>query len=153
MIYLNGSFTHNPSKSNTWQFHILVSNCFHLNVIVHSRLKLNDGFMFMCQLGIYFNCPIKSIELVPKSVMLNVVRTDDFGIEGHDDLIGEPKLSGIRGVLTCSILASIVTILGKNCGITNEYWANTWKMCSPASETLARIDTKFVCIIIILASM
>ena len=46
-----------------------------------------------------------------------------------------------KGVFTCSILASIVTILGKYCGNTYEYWPNTWKMCSPASVILANIVT------------
>ena len=48
------------------------------------------------------------------------------------------------GVFTCSILASIVTILVKYCDITHKYWANTWKMCSPASAILASIVTILV---------
>ena len=40
---------------------------------------------------------------------------------------------------TCSILAIIVTILGKCCNNIYKYWANTWKMCFPASVTLASI--------------
>ena len=31
------------------------------------------------------------------------------------------------GLFTCSILASIVTILGKHCDNTYKYWANVWK--------------------------
>ena len=51
---------------------------------------------------------------------------------------------GSRGVFTCSILASIVTILGKYCGNTYKYWPNTWKMCSPASAIFMSIDTILV---------
>ena len=46
-----------------------------------------------------------------------------------------------KSVFTCSILASIVTILIKYCDNTYEYWANTWKMCSPASVIFASIVT------------
>ena len=41
-----------------------------------------------------------------------------------------------RGGFTCSILASIVTILVTIVAIltTHEYWANTWEMCLLASS-------------------
>ena len=50
----------------------------------------------------------------------------------------------IWGVFTCSILASILTILVKYCGNNHEHWPNTWKMCSPASVILASIVTIIV---------
>ena len=49
-----------------------------------------------------------------------------------------------KGVFTCSILASIVTILGKYCGNSYKYWPNTWKMCSPACVILTSIGTILV---------
>ena len=47
-----------------------------------------------------------------------------------------------KGIFTCSIIASIVTILAKYCGNIYNYWANTSKMCSTASVILKRFSVK-----------
>ena len=44
-----------------------------------------------------------------------------------------------KGVITCSILASIVTIFAKSCDNTHKYCANAWKMCSPERPIFASI--------------
>ena len=103
----------------------------------------------------WFHGKIKNFSIFVKSILAKL-RVQKMAKCTFFKLWNEPKLTfwkifecikmyqnvyETKGVFTCLILASIVTVPIKYCDNAYKYWANSWKMCSSASVILVIIDT------------